>query len=242
MAGFFSSLFQRIRSVFTRLFAGKKAALDPWASPDWENRNVLVGTLRRKSQLNVALACKFYHIPAVELKNVDTPIEYVAIYQSRRMFGNAAGVRYYGRVKSAKLVRRCDIPEIYSEKTDLYYRFEIKAWKKLPRALAAKEKGFVSILTSLELLRGSREVPQLWTQSPQEFRLYDALLDALESPLVEKDPEKLTFSFEGCRVEFGEGQILITRRGRSLGQYEIAEFQALPYTVLQRMLRDIMME
>ena len=65
---------------------------------DWENRDVLVGSLRSKAQLDVALRHNFYHIPASQFPESAFPIHYVAIYQSKNFFGPEAGIRYYGFV------------------------------------------------------------------------------------------------------------------------------------------------
>ena len=68
------------------------------AKVDWSVRDVLVGSLRDREQLKIALEHNFYHVPSRQLGEDDLPIRYVAIYQSRNIFGTEAGIRYYGEV------------------------------------------------------------------------------------------------------------------------------------------------
>ena len=72
----------------------------------------------------------FYHIPKSEIKDTDLPIRYVAIYQSKAKFGAESGIYYYGEVTRCIPMRRSEIREIPSQKGEVYYRFEIKEWKR----------------------------------------------------------------------------------------------------------------
>lgn len=49
---------------------------------DWNKRDVLVGTLKNREQLDICLSNKFYHIPASRIEDEDLPVHYVAIYQT----------------------------------------------------------------------------------------------------------------------------------------------------------------
>ena len=73
---------------------------------------VLVGALASAGQLYVSLSHNFYHTPAALVGDGYKSIKYVAIYQSRRFFGADAGVRYWGKVASARRVPRHEITEI----------------------------------------------------------------------------------------------------------------------------------
>ncbi|WJH36860.1 restriction endonuclease-like protein [Paenibacillus sp. CC-CFT747] len=76
----------------------------------FSGKNVLVGSLRESSQLEMALEHRFYHMP---LKNIEdhkllTQIEYIAMCQSRKKFQTEGktGIHWYGRVVDWKVVRR----------------------------------------------------------------------------------------------------------------------------------------
>ena len=116
---------------------------DKLAKIDWNQRDVLVGALRNRAQLDTCLKYKFYHIPASKIRDADLPIHYVAIYQSINIFGREAGIRYYGEVTKTSAVKRRDIREIPKNSDEAYYRFEIKEWKELNIPLVGKRsQGF----------------------------------------------------------------------------------------------------
>ena len=133
--------------------AGEKA-------PD-ARRIVLVGSLSSAHQLSVCLSEGFYHIPASIAGADFERIGYVAIYQSRRFFGAAAGVRYYARVRSARLLPRCEIREIPRESPMMYVRFELEPWQILPVPIAPKGKGITSARCTLKRLQSADNMHQL---------------------------------------------------------------------------------
>ena len=71
------------------------------AKVDWSRRDVLVGTLRSKEQLDICLEHNFYYVPAERVEK-HLPIRYAAIYQTRNIFGKDAGIVYYGEVGNYK--------------------------------------------------------------------------------------------------------------------------------------------
>ena len=83
-----------------------------YAIGDFYKRDVLIGPLRNREQLQVCLDKNFYHIPMVNLPVRPEEIKNVALYQSRNFFGKNAGIRYYARVKSFEIVERTNITEI----------------------------------------------------------------------------------------------------------------------------------
>ena len=122
------------------------------ASPD-DDPVVLIGSLSSEHQLSVCLSEVFYHIPAAIAGEDYRRIGYVAIYQSRRFFGAAAGIRYYARVISARVLPRYEIREIPRQSSMPYVRFELEPWQILPVPIAPKGKGVTSARCTLSRLR-----------------------------------------------------------------------------------------
>ncbi len=139
----------------------------------FSDRSVLVGSLSNKEQLQINLENKFYH---TKLKNVDLNnhlIKTIAIGQSKRLFGNDAGIKHYGKVKDIKLVKRSEIKEIPKESDELYIRFEIEEWKELDRPLRVEGFQVIRILYTTDyLLHNSETVSELCIQDEEEFRLW----------------------------------------------------------------------
>lgn len=156
---------------------------------DWGKRDVLVGVLKNYGQFSICKECKFYHIPAARISENNLPIHYVAIYQSRRIFGKESGIYLYGEVTKCSLVRRRDIREIPKNSDELYYRFDIREWKRLKSPIMVRESATVALFTNYFLLSHSAEVPELKIQSEHEFRLYYEL-KRLAGKSLQGDPDR----------------------------------------------------
>lgn len=200
---------------------------------DWDQRDVLVGSLRSKQQLEVCLRHRFYHIPVVQLTQEDFPIHYVAVYQSRTLFGENCGIFHYGRVTACSRVRRRDIRELPKDSDERYYRFEIAQWQTLPAPILPKETGFTCLLTNYFLLRHSREIPELTLRSERDFRFYQALRAALE----ERRPTP--FFFDGCHVTFEKKTIRLYREDKLTAACLISDFQQTPKAALTRLVSGL---
>lgn len=139
----------------------------------FDERTVLLGSLRNKEQLDINLKNKFYH---TKLKNVDLEnhlIKTVAIGQSKNLFKEEAGVRYYGKVKDIKIVKRREIKEIPKESDELYIRFEIEEWKELKNPIQVEGFQVITILYTTDyLLKNAKTVSELCIKDKEEFRLW----------------------------------------------------------------------
>ncbi len=139
----------------------------------FDKRTVLLGSLRNKEQLDINLKNKFYH---TKLKNVDLEkhlIKTVAIGQSKNLFKEEAGVRYYGKVKDIKIVKRREIKEIPKESDELYIRFEIEEWKELKNPIQVEGFQVITILYTTDyLLKNVKTVSELCIKNKEEFRIW----------------------------------------------------------------------
>lgn len=212
---------------------------DRLARVDWSNRDVLVGSLKNKAQLNVALQYKFYHIPASQLSESVFPIRYVAIYQSRNFFGEEAGIRYYGAVTRCIPVKRYQIQELPKNSMEDYYRFEIKEWEKLDHIVAPKEFGQVKCLTNMFLLEHSTEYPELLLRNEEEYRLYTELKRAVKDPVIDEENLNLGFVLHGATVLLEDEEIHIYRKHRLVERYSVEAFKRRPNAVFRRIQKGL---
>ena len=215
------------------------------AKVDWSVRDVLVGTLSKKEQLDICLAHKFYHIPATQIKESDFPIRYIAIYQSKakKFPGAETGVHYYGAVTKCIPVYRREITEIKPRpgtEGELYYRFEIKEWKRLSKPIAAKEMGFAKHFTNLFLLEHSAEMPELWIRSEEEYRLYSELKRAINDTAINDEDNNLGFTFGEFMINFDDGKISVSKDKSVFAQYEISDFSRSPNAVFRQMQQEFL--
>lgn len=201
---------------------------DKLAKIDWNQRDVLVGALRNRAQLDNCLKYKFYHIPASKIRDADLPIHYVAIYQSINIFGREAGIRYYGEVTKTSAVKRRDIREIPKNSDEAYYRFEIKEWKELNIPLVAKEVRDFPFFTNMFLLQHCPDVPDLHISSEEEYRLYIEVRRLANDASVNETDAEPGFKYDDKTIIMENGDIVVLKDGTKIEQISIETFMRKP--------------
>lgn len=208
---------------------------------DWSVRDVLIGDVRSKEQFQICMSNKFYYIPVSKIHEKDLPVRYIAFYQSNRLFGSESGVRYYGAVTQCYKVKRSEIREIPSESEELYYRFEIKEWKKLAKTIAVREHAAGRQFTNMFLLEHSNETPELSIRSEEQYRLFAELKRALNNTEINDCNSDIGFTFNKSTVMFEDGNICVYRDGHVVSVYAIADFIKTPNAVF-RSIHDCIIE
>ena len=213
------------------------------AKVDWSRRDVLIGTFRSRNQFDICLKNRFYYIPAERVKDDNLPIHYVAMFQTPRIFSDAAGIYYYGEVLRTARVRRSSIREVpmtHGNPDDVYYRFVIREWIPLTRPILPKESGFVHAYTNTFLLENVEFVPELLLRSEEEYRFYMELKrrtgKALEGDSADNEQG---FEIGNIKVVFEDGKIVVIREGKAVAECGINEFSRHPNSSFRRIEKDI---
>lgn len=197
-----------------------------------QEKTLLIGAVRGEHQLEVSLRNGFYHIPA-DIPGTETlEITHVAICQSRRQFGEAAGVRWYGAVKSVKKVKRSEIAALPRRSDREYWYIEVEKWKALPRPVTVDDGGgFVCRFSDMFSLKNSRFISQMFAQDKEEFLLYERLGAYAGGPLVNRDGVVSRFRYKNRVITLGYGEIFIC--GSEIKRYRAADFLASPRAVVE---------
>lgn len=210
---------------------------------DFSRRDVLVGTLGNKEQLEVNLRHNFYHIPceAIGRDRNAFQLMYVAIYQSKEKFGEQNGVFYYGEIEDVQKVPRGEIVEIPASRIEdkLYYKFKVAQWKKLktPVKISNELKLRLRIYTNLFLLENAEYVSELCIKNKEECRLLKEL-KRISGNVNTIDGEGQTcFEFEGALISI-EGNKVKVLKEENLRHYSLDHFKAKP-TAFMRMLKEL---
>lgn len=143
-------------------------------------KNVLVGSLRQDTQLEVALKHGFYHTP---LKNISdhqllTQIEYVAIYQSINKFGRfgETGIHWYGKITEWKVLRRKEIterPVRPGTGEELYVKFSVEKWIRKAPSIVPGGNGIKTLLfTSKYIFDRAQEIAELRLETEEELNTW----------------------------------------------------------------------
>lgn len=141
-------------------------------------KNVLVGSLRDVSQLQVMLDHNIYHMPLKNLSDAKilTQLEYIAMCQSRKNFDHTGhtGIHYYGKIKDWQVVRRGEIkerPARPGKENELYVRFALESWEKLEQPIQLGGIGIYTVLyTSKYMLDRARELAELKLETEEQLQ------------------------------------------------------------------------
>jgi hypothetical protein len=172
----------------------------------------------------------FYHVPACQIPEEWLPVEYVAIYQSRSLFPDDCGIRFYGKVKSCTPVRRWQIKEIPKSSGEWYYRLEILRWEQLECTVAVREIPFTHLRTNLFLLTHSLETPELSLKTPAHYCCFQALRRGADQE------EDTVLPYSGGKLRLKNGQIQLHRHGRKLLNYSTEAFLTTPAAVFRQLI------
>lgn len=168
-------------------------------------RNVLIGPLRTKEQLDVCLSHRIYYTYLDKVQKYLSDLEYVALYQSKRLFRDKdqQGIMRYGRIKNYTILPRKDIREAPGGTSPhkLAVRFEIEQWQELsPRIEPGGYGPQGPQRTTWELLHVASIYPELHL-TEQEVRLWRELrrferCRRVEFPKQEIDESEVMVSME----------------------------------------------
>ena len=173
------------KTVYVTMSADTNAKL---SQVDWSYKNVLVGTVRTREQLDYCLETQHYYAPAKFFQNSPFPFDYIALHEEE--ISTDPAIRWYGEVAALQMICREDIPVAMRPETgpqEIYYCFRVHSWSPLAKPITILDSwrgrpGF----TNQFLLEHCTKSYQLFVIScEQDFRrmqaidkLYDELADS----------------------------------------------------------------
>lgn len=210
-------------------------------------RNVLIGPLGSREQLDICLENKLYYTYLSMVQAFLGELEYVAIYQSKDKFKSVdeQGIHYVGRIQGYKILRRNEIKKARngSKPSELAVLFQIEEWEK--RLEPIKPGGYgpsVPQRTSLQLLHEAVIYPELHLQSLEvrlwrEFRRVQECL-AVQFPRdqIRESDEMYFMEFPGLLVEKVDNNTFKVTAGNEVKTYSFATLQKRPSKVLREII------
>lgn len=203
------------------------------AKVDWNCRDVLVGSVRSEEQLDETIKDRAYCIETALVKDDAFPIRYIALYQARSSFGSKAKVEYYGEVKTIEKFRESDINPNSTDANKFYYRFSVVDWQTLQRPIEPKEIGSRVMFTNLFLLQHSSQVPELYLNSEEEYRMFYELKRRTDANVLNSNNMVEGIEVGDYVVSFDDGEILLSSEGIIREKYAIVEFTKKPNYVFR---------
>lgn len=204
------------------------------AKIDWSRREVLVGFVDGTAQMQRCMREKFYYTYKNKIARANLPIYYVALYQEK------AGIEYFGKVLSTRLVHRRELPGKGRRPNELCYRFDVEEWIALPSPVRPEFYGPNPIAyTNYFLLMNSSSYPELHLRSEAEYRFYTEMRRLSERVAIDETSGKSGFELDGTKVLFDEGNISVFQNGKIAEQCTIAEFSRHPNATFRRIHRYV---
>lgn len=205
---------------------------------DLSDRRVIVGSYRNGRQLEWCIKNRKYYVPAAQIKREDLPLEYVALYDSKK--SQRPGIRLYGKISSFDVVKRKMIPLKSSRgnENEAYYYFDIEKWETLERPISFKgDFVYEACFTSYWQLMNSDVTFELFRiRSNYDYYVLKALFYYSERALNERKETTVKVS-DNCRLKFSyDGISLQNGDGEELRFYSRDTFDDVPEKVLGAVL------
>jgi hypothetical protein len=195
-------------------------------------QNVLIGSLRNKKQFEIIYDKKFYYLP-YQKSILSHDLEYVAIYQSERSFGQDSGVKYYGRINGVEIKKRKEIKVPTNKRLEKYYLvFNVDSWEELDKPIKPEGYGVSGshIYTSMMLLEKAKTIPELSIKTLEEWRTWLELkrIQPEVKLLVAKNnldsyTQITGFKVKDMTISIKDGQILF-KRNNEVKKFNLKEF------------------
>lgn len=183
-------------------------------------QNVLVGSIRNKSQLQFMLDQKIYYIPCKRVRLDEYHLEYIAVYLNKRDFPDNYGVRYYGTIDKIEVKKRkeIDIPLTRNNGDESYYVFNIDSWRELEANILPEGYGVRGshIYTNFMLLQKARTIPELSIKTMEQWRVWLELKRVqgeirilMDKASIDQDTILQGFQINDINVQVKDDEIIV---------------------------------
>ena len=179
---------------------------------DWTKQDVLVGSLSSIEQWVECFNKKYYYVPADSLNGSFHQVEYIAIYRSKKLFGEDAGVLYYGEVLEVSVLPRIEINNLggRTHPNAECYRFKIKEWKELsPKIGFERDWVYRPRYSNSFLLHNSKSTFELFNiRSEADYRLVYELRRIQDNLKVQDNAKELFVKIDDSISVYNDGSYI----------------------------------
>ena len=215
------------------------------AKVDWSVRDVIVGTVRTKEQLQFNLNGRGYYVPARYISDNQLPIRYIALYE--KDLGSDSGIKRFGEVLTTQKIRRKRIPIPMRSNTDpeeFYYYFTVRKWEQLPQVIALQDtaKGRPRFTNKFLLDHCTKSYQLFSISSEEEYRLMMEINKAFDNLSAESADNNTTVYRVNDRntIIVQDGLFTITNdQGEILNAIPISMFSHNPRSSFNKLKKII---
>ena len=215
------------------------------AKVDWSVRDVMVGTVRTKEQLQFNLNGRGYYVPARYISDNQLPIRYVALYE--KDLGPESGIKRFGEVLTTQKIRRKRIPVPMRPNADpeeLYYYFTVRKWEQLPQMIALQDtaKGRPRFTNKFLLDHCTKSYQLFSISSEEEYRLMMEINKAFDHMAASTSAENTAVYRinDTHSVIVADGYFTISNRdGEILEQISVSSFARNPRSGFRKIKNSV---
>lgn len=207
---------------------------------DWSVRDVMVGTVRSKEQLDFNMDKKGYYVPAKYITDDDLPIRYIALHEEN--LGGKSGIKVVGEVLTAQKLKRGKIPVSMSRNNadESYYYFTVRSWQPLEKTIEIKDssKGKPRFTNKLLLDTCTQSYQLFEITTEEEYRLMQELNNAFGEGVV--GGEKVFKINDKFSITTLNGKFTIMNiAGQIIDEVPIENFQKRPRVTFEKIKKMV---
>jgi hypothetical protein len=207
---------------------------------DWSVRDVMVGTVRSKEQLDFNMDKKGYYVPAKYITDDDLPIRYIALHEEG--IGGESGIKVVGEVLTAQKLKRGKIPVSMRRNNadETYYYFTVRSWQSLENPIDIKDssKGKPRFTNKLLLDTCTQSYQLFEITTEEEYRLMQELNNAFGEGVV--GGEKVFKINDKFSITTLNGKFTIMNiAGQIIDEVPIENFQKRPRVTFEKIKKMV---
>ena len=216
------------------------------AQVDWSVRDVMVGTVRTKEQLDFNIEKNGYYVPAKYISTDILPIKYIALHEQG--LGGASEIKRYGEVLTAQKVRRGRIPVAMRKNADpneQYFYFTVRKWEECEPPITIQDswRGKPQFTNKFLLDNCTRSYQLFAISSEEEYRLMMEIDKAFGemSVISSEDNNTLMYRFGSSRsIIHSDGFFVVVKdNGEVLDRISVSDFGKAPRANFNRLKKHI---
>ncbi|WP_394234145.1 DUF2357 domain-containing protein [Niallia oryzisoli] len=202
------------------------------------DEKVLVGLVSTKEDYYSFIKKGYYQIPVHLLKKGWQEAKYVALY-AKNGVANVHGVSEYGEISNISFIKADDVEKV---------SFHVDYWQQLKQVIRPVHYGIANyVMTSLNLLKEAKEMPELFLKSKNELVLWRMLRRVSDQIKVMLDQNNLdeankinTYSIKDINIELEkERQEIMFKKGEWESTLTVDTLEKQPSKVF-KLLLDLM--
>ena len=216
------------------------------AQVDWSVRDVMVGTVRTKEQLDFNIEKNGYYVPAKYITTDILPIKYIALHEQG--LGGASEIKRYGEVLTAQKVRRGRIPVAMRKNADpneQYFYFTVRKWEECEPPITIQDswRGKPQFTNKFLLDNCTRSYQLFAISSEEEYRLMMEIDKAFGemSVISSEDNDTLMYRFGSSRsiIRTDGFFVVVKDNGEVLDRISVSDFGKAPRANFNRLKKHI---